>query len=436
MTANPTPVLQNLAEKGFVILSLLLFSGAIAPFISATHPLNPIKEALPILNFAITVGILAFHWQRVLPFVLKEPLIWVWVGIALASALWSSEPFVTLERAVPLLRVTVFALYFAARFTLKEQLQLLAASFSIAIALSLLLGFVLKQYGVVGAGYLANMEDLVHAGSWRGAYIHKTYLGSMMTVSALVWLFCAVKAQRYKLVMWLGVFLSVYVLLRSTTKAALAILVLLLILIPIYRVLRWQYSVLLPLLTALLLIGGSVLVVLISNAESLLASIGKDTTISGRTDIWPLLLNQIGERPWLGYGYLTFWHGGWEGEPADIWQELRWGFEPPHAHNGLLEVVLSFGLLGFALFCLHFLTILVRSLGWLRRVESAEGLVPLTCITLTFLLNLTESYFARSDLYWILYVSASLSTLHRVSDRPSKRRALTVQRPILIPDQQ
>jgi O-antigen ligase len=238
----------------------------------------------------------------------------------------------------------------------------------------------------------------------------------MMTISALVFLFCALDNRRYNWVMWTGVGLSIYILLRSTTKAALLVLLLVLVLLPLYRTLRWNYTVLLPFLITILLVGGSVAIVFVSNADTVLSAFGKDVTLTGRTDFWPLLLNKSWERPWLGYGYLTFWHGGWEGQPADIWRQLKWGFEPPHAHNGFLEVLMSFGLVGLALFLLSFLIGYLRSIRWLRLVKTVEGLVPLIYLTLTLLFNLTESFLMRDDILWLLYVSATLSMYYEAQE--------------------
>jgi O-antigen ligase len=408
--------LQRLAEKVFVILSLLFFTGALAPYISESNPLYPLKQALPNICLLVTFLLITARLKRVASIVIREQLLWILMGMALASAFWSDEPMVTLEKVMPVLRVTVFGVYFATRYTISEQLRLLAGTFGIAVVLCLLFGFVLKSYGVVGAGYVANMEDLVHSGAWRGIYIHKTVLGSMMSISALVFLFCALDNRRYNWVMWTGVGLSIYILLRSTTKAALLVLLLVLVLLPLYRTLRWNYTVLLPFLITILLVGGSVAIIFVSNADTVLSAFGKDVTLTGRTDFWPLLLNKSWQRPWLGYGYLTFWYGGWEGQPADIWRQLKWGFEPPHAHNGFLEVLMSFGLVGLALFLLSFLTGYLRSIRWLRLVKTAEGLVPLIYLTLTLLFNLTESFLMRDDILWLLYVSATLSMYYEAQE--------------------
>jgi O-antigen ligase len=312
------------------------------------------------------------------------------------------------------MRVTVFGVYFATRYSLGEQMKLLAWAFSISVLLCLLFGLVLKSYGVVGMGYIDNMEDVVHVGAWRGIYVHKTFLGTIMSTSALIFLFNLVKRQ-YNLIMLAGLVLSVYVLFCSTTKAALGIFLITFILTQVYRAFRWKNNILLPLLACVLLCTGIIITIITSNAESILLSLGRDITISGRTDIWPLVIEKIWNRPWLGYGYLTFWDGGWESEVADIWRQLEWGFEPPHAHNGFLEICLSSGFIGLGVYVLSFIHNVFKAFSLLKVLNQVASLVPITFLTTVILINSTESLLIRGDIYWVLYVSVTISLHNKYS---------------------
>ena len=91
------------------------------------------------------------------------------------------------------------------------------------------------------------------------------------------------------------------------------------------------------LLTLLLLIAS----VAVFTPDSLLELIGKDPTLTGRTDIWGYVIPFIYQRPLLGWGYAAFWSTQ---DPAawEIANALRWF--SPQAHNGLLEILLSGGL--------------------------------------------------------------------------------------------
>lgn len=408
---------QKLSEKIFVVISLILFSGAIGGFIAEDNPLSIIKIIFAYIGHFVTLLLIIGRWKKVLAIVRKEKVLWVLLGITLASPLWSDMPLITLEHTMSLFRVTVFGIYFATRFNIKEQLQLLAWTFSIAAILSLFVCLAVPHYGVVGVGLIVGQEEIVHTGTWRGIYIHKTFLGSIMSIASLIFLFCGIGKYKYPWIIWACFFLTIFLLLRSTTTAALGILLIIMMMIPCCRLLRINFTLFLSLFCGLFLLASTASTAIATNADSIFNSIGKEPTISGRTLLWPLLLDQIWKRPWLGYGYGTFWEGGWEGQPSDIWRGLIGGFEPPHAHNGFLELWVDIGLIGLAIFTVSFATVLWRSLVWLQKNKSVEGIVPIILLTQIILLNLTESYLMRSDIYWLLYVTLTLSMHQQLPKR-------------------
>ena len=76
-------------------------------------------------------------------------------------------------------------------------------------------------------------------------------------------------------------------------------------------------------------------------------------SLSGRGFIWPVCWEYISQRPWLGYGYGSFW------TPSRIeyfLEEIQ--FSIFEAHNGYLELLLGTGVIG----CVLFVTLMVTSL--------------------------------------------------------------------------
>lgn len=409
--------IQRFSEKVFVVISLVLFTGAIEGFIADDNPLTVVRDICIYAGHIITLILIVIRWKKVIPIVIKEKLLWAIVAITLASSIWSDMPMVTLGNTMPLLRVTIFAIYFAAVFSFQEQLRLLSWAFGVSALLSLIVCLVIPQYGVVGVGLIVGQEEVVHTGSWRGLYNHKTFLGSIMSVGSLILLFCGIGklAPKYHSIIWAGYFLSIFMILRSTTLAALAILIFTTLLIPLCQLERKNFNLFISIVSSLVVFGSFLITAVISNSESLFGYFGKDATISGRTLIWPLLLDKIWQRPWLGYGYETFWKDGWHGEVGDVWRSLINGFQPPHAHNGLLELWLDIGFIGLAIFILNFLVVCTRALVWLHKNRTIEGVVPIVLIIHMFLLSLTESYLMRGDIYWLIYVSLTLSMYKKVS---------------------
>jgi O-antigen ligase len=227
-----------------------------------------------------------------------------------------------------------------------------------------------------------------------------------MSLGALVFFFLATSSRKYVWVKWVGFCLCVSLLLLSTAKTALIVFVVTMAVIPLYKALRWNQTFALAFFIVLILVGGAMATLFLNNAETILGTFGRDTTLTGRTLLWPAVLYKIWQRPWLGYGYGGFWLG-WDGESADVWRIVRW--EVPHAHNGFLDVWLNIGLLGLLAFALSFLATWLQALSWARRTKTAEGLWPFAYLTFLILTNLGESTFFRLQSIWVLYVALTLS---------------------------
>lgn len=410
-----------LLEKGFCVLSLLFFTDAILPSLNEISGINiaPIKLALANGISLVSILLIISRYKKVIPIVVGEKWLWLLLGIALASTFWSDVPSTTLRGSVFLGQITLFGVYFAARYSLKEQLRLLAVTFSIVVLLSIAIALALPSYGV-----MTFQEGGVHQGAWRGVYIHKNGLGRMMVLSALVFLLSTSSNHKYRWIAWFGFILSIALIVLSTSKTALVILLASIVLLPFYKALRWSSSLAISFAISTLLVGGSVAVLLVSNAEAILGAFGRDLTLTGRTDLWAAVIDKIGERPWLGYGYGGFWRS-WEGESAQVLSIIRWA--APHSHNGFLDLWLDLGLLGLLAFALSFLAVCWRSIVYLRLTKTSEGLLPLAYLTFLLLANLTESSLLRQNSLWILFTVITFST-HNINIDWKKSQDVSAQK--------
>lgn len=96
------------------------------------------------------------------------------------------------------------------------------------------------------------------------------------------------------------------------------------------------------------LVVGVVLFVVLQGAfnitELLITSAGRDATLTGRTELWEVVL-QMQHHPILGFGFDTFWLG----DRLKTLQD-RWYFRPTQAHNGYIELYLNLGVVGLLVF--------------------------------------------------------------------------------------
>ncbi len=405
--------LLRFAEHAFTVVSLLHYSGGPLVVILSGGAnegergggMSDADGSLILLLFfviyIVTFFLLLLRWKKVLYVLSKDRFIWALLALALASMLWSTSPVKTLIRVIALIGTTLFGLYLASRYSMKQQLQLLGWMYGIAIVLSLGFAIALPKYGIMGG---------IHAGKWRGIYNHKNTLGKVIVPGIIVFLLLALRSQKHRLLCWCGFGFAFLLLLLSTSKTSLTNLLILFVAFAAFRILRWRYHRLIPAFTALSTVGATLYVWMTNNAEAILNSMGKDTTLTGRGDLWPLVLQKIGERPWLGYGYGSFWDG-LNGESAAIWYASGW--EPPNSHNGFLDMLLGLGWLGMLILASGFFLIsFPRALVWVRQSKTSEGFWAAIYMIYLVLTNLGEStLMIQNDIFWVFYTAAHFSVL-------------------------
>ncbi|HCF28260.1 MAG TPA: polymerase [Cyanobacteria bacterium UBA11049] len=397
-----------LFEQIYVVVALLIFTGAWVPILyeittGGAFDVNSGNSAIQIPFFAIyaIAFILAvLRWKMIVYFLIKEQIILLLVGIALVSVFWSDAPLITLRRGFALLGTTLFGVYFATRYTLKEQLQLLAWALGLAAVSSLIFSLALPAYGI--------MHDSDVRGAFRGVYTHKNILGQMMVMSTLVFLLMAMNSHTKRYLLWAGVGLSAALVLLSTSKGALVLLLNLLVLLPLYRALRWNSSRMLLFLIAVAIVFGSIGTLFVSHQDAVFGALGRDATLTGRTRIWDAVLDMIWQSPWLGYGYSAFWLGQ-EGKSAYVWRAAN--FQAGYSHNGFLDLWAELGLLGLSMCAISLLKSYFQAIFLARRINTADGLWPLICLTLGLLTNTTEgTLLKQNNIFWVLYVAVTIST--------------------------
>lgn len=416
----------SLFEKAFSIFALVFYTVSIFFLIKFNYEIAATLEKL--IYHAVTLLnllLLLIYWRKLIP-VLKGiwPLITL-VSFVLASTFWSDAPGLSMQQYLPLIRCTLLGIYFGVRFDIEEALSIFSAAFIISGFLSLVFALVLPQYGVMGMGFILSGEDIKHAGSWRGVYSHKNYLGRSMVLGILCVFLTEVRKRLYLLKYFC---LSVFALclLLSDSKTSLVIFITMLALIPLLKSMRLEYSWMIPILTVSVLCSGSVVTVLFDNFDQLLNSLGKDATLSGRTDLWYEILLSVRDRPFLGHGYGAFWVEG--GGAEIVWQEFGW--QAPHAHNGLLDLLVDIGIVGTAIFLLSYVFICCRALLLLRKTNSLSGIFPIAFLIMMFMVNLTESStVVRPQFAWTIFVGISILSQKELSQmaastKTSKRRGL------------
>lgn len=402
--------LLNFAEKRFSVLALLVFSGLLnfaslnnasegtsgyGVYVSSMF--DRMVSLLQLGVYAGTIFLIIARFKSVVRPALRDVFLWGLVATIIISFFWSDVPSISRKAGTNVLQTTLFGLYLASRYTLKEQVRIIAWALGIGAVITVMYTLAFRGGGI---------ESGTHAGAWRGPLLHKNLLARLMLLPALSTLLVALNVRRYRYLVWTVCGICVGVIVLTTSKTALIIFLTLIVLLPFYRALRWSDNLAIPFFITLILIGGSLATWGVASWDNLLFSLGKDPTLSGRTEIWDAVIHQIWERPWLGYGYQGFWLEG--GESEFVWRAIR--YKVYHAHNGFLNLTVDLGFVGLFFFGFSILLTYFRAIKWVRSTKEPEDLWPIAYVTFLLMYNYTESTIVEPhSLFWILYVSATLS---------------------------
>lgn len=392
------------AEKLFTIASLMIYSGTpLDPLMTNGFTIKEgdrlIARLLFTLTYIVSLFLIGLRWKKVAYVFNRDKLIWVLLGVCAISSFWSLNSDITIRRVVGLSGTMLFGLYFASRYTLKEQLKLCAYMLGISAFMCILFVLLIPQYGMGTAG---------DPTAWRGIYPQKNLLGKRFVLSGAIFFFLAMTNRENRWVLWLGYVTSglLVLLSKSTTSLGNFIIITVAFLI-YYRILHLKYKVMIPAVTFISTLGIALYTFVISEADTILGSVGKDTTLTGRSELWPAVLQMVAKRPWLGYGYGAFWDNS--SESSIVIQTVQW--DAPNAHNGFLDLWLALGLLGVLVFVIGFVINLLRAIYLIRWNQTSENLWLLVYFTYIILSNLTETtLLEQNSLEWILYVSTILSS--------------------------
>ena len=351
------------------------------PSIELVHPGDSLQGTDNVFNTAsisISIILLAIGSTRVLPqlrsLCLRNPYVILYMVIALGSATWSLHPDLTIRRGCAYVLTIGIAGYIAVRFTTEQALRVLARSFEICAVLSVIFIVLNPDIGIMSGGEFGGGEL---EGNWRGVYPHKNVFGFAMAAGVFIQMLriSLNSEQSLSAYGWAAFYFVLIILSKSATALLLSMgHILVAVIFNVWKKNRlYGYNVLLFASFA------AVSLFLFSRLDAglFLGLIGKDPTLTGRTDIWSAVIELISERPVLGWGYRAMW------VPTDLvtmWVDMKtgeWGV--PSAHNAFLEVTLELGLLGLAgLMPMIFLAF------WRGIRCCLVGLIPLGLFSLVF----------------------------------------------------
>lgn len=403
------PLVDVLAPAYLVLYILLSFNVFLL--------LIPIPQNAPILLVLFGMGVLLLTPRDRLGHL---PIVWsamAFIGWNMASRAWSEIPIATndliLVQLVPLL-VTALVV---GTIPLKVAIRTLLAVMVAVAAWTLLISLVLPtaRAAVFSSGPDGNQPG------FRGTFGHKNDMGVFAVYALCIVLpFFRTAARRWVILLCVGLVIST----RSATAAS--------GLMTVAFAWFWIAAIdnqksprerqFLGVVSVTSAFAGILLT--IGAMPALLGLYQKDLTFSGRTLIWAETLVSWRRKPIQGYGYGGVW---WDGRsPVTMDLQQRIGFGAAHAHNGVIEVLVTVGLVGLALL-LFFLYRLVRLSTWSfgQQTVTRYGQWGLLTIPAIVLMSVSEPLFRVPSLGLLVIMAVILTNVknqHTTRARTVTRR--------------
>jgi exopolysaccharide production protein ExoQ len=345
----------------------------------ADKPGDKITQGLNLFLIATSLALFGRGLHRIRPIRNGSAMFLAAAGLLLLSILWSFDPQTTTRRSVLYLFTVVGVIGMASNLDGDEFMDLLLLTCGISAVATILL--------VAISPGDALMQP---SGELRGIFSHKNVLGAVMaggTLASLHGLRLGRKRRRS------AAMLILFAIVATASKSETSLLVIAAQCLVSGVITLLRSSGGLRVIGLCCVIVGVVCLPPIAtfvalNPDSLIEAIGKDPTLSGRTELWAYVLSDIAEKPLMGWGYSAFWSPS---DPAavEISDSLMWSV--PEAHNGILEMLLNIGLVGCAYFVFLWIRNIRLALRCMNRLRGEIGVSALLCCITILITGVSET---------------------------------------------
>jgi exopolysaccharide production protein ExoQ len=352
------------------------------------------------LSYPFVALLVALHWKEVAYIATRNITLLIFLALAIFSIVWSADVASTFDINRGLIRTFLFAAYFAARYNLKEQMKILVWVIGIAAVLSLIACLGVPSYGIVEDG-------------WQGIFPYKNYMGRGMVLGGILLLTLTLDNPR-NWWYWIGFMLTLFLAIVSHSSTSILLLLILVVQMPLYALIKQQYKVRVILLSLLCVVIGAVVMVIVTQQETILVNIlGEGTNFNGRTPIWTIIIDTVSqERPWLGYGYGGFWTSDAGAYViANTWASDQGIIENFNAHNVYIETFTNLGLVGIILYGIVLVNVAIKGMILLLARKKIEYFWLYQFLMFVALASLADVGLGISatNAYGILSIAACLS---------------------------
>ena len=351
------------------------------------------RRAYVLLMLSATVVVLRrnIRWQQL---VAANKLLVLFYLYFAVSTLWAEYPLVSMRRLIKDLGSVLIVMIVLSERNRPEALRTLFTRGAwLLVPVSVVL---IRYFPAIGRRYHAFSGHL-----WSiGVTSHKNALGVLLVVVMLpvLWDLLHLKEKRPYRMLANGVLLLLATWLLAAAESATAVACLAL---GAAVLIAARHASLRPRIVPAAVVAIAAVGVLMgldsftSILDPIVSLLGRDATLTGRTDVWQALL-ALEIPPLIGTGFYSFWSDPNYQEQLPYWIAYS-------AHNGYIEVYIDGGLIGLGLLLMVLLAVARRIH---TQVQSGESTAVLRAAMLLVVLfyNFSESAFGRISPIWFAFL--------------------------------
>jgi exopolysaccharide production protein ExoQ len=357
-------------------------------------------------------------WGRVIS---ENPWVFLFYAYFALTILWSPYPLVSLKRLFKDFgNVVMILVVLTESNPLAAVKSLLSRCTYVFLPMSFLF---IQYYPELGRGYTPFTWEPYFTGVTTG----KNTLGELLIICGLFivwrapagWIRNLRRTPRPEIIAWVVIlFMECWLLWKAHSSTALGCFLFGGIILLVMRMPFCQRRTRHLGVYGVLIVGAVLVLNTLFNLGQFFAeSLGRDTTLTGRTEIWDRVLhsqtNQI-----FGEGFWIFWDTD---KSADLFPDFF--FRLLQAHNGYIELYLDGGLVGV-------LVLVIFTVSCLRKAKkdilkgNSLGVLYLLFALAALVHNYTEASFARLTFIWFALLLAGMQIpFRRTSERAARATA-------------
>jgi exopolysaccharide production protein ExoQ len=365
---------------------------------------SPVDRAFFGVLLIVAICVLVHRGRRTFTFLNANLPILIYFLFCLYSIFWSDFPGVAFKRWIKAIGdLLVILIVITDERPVAALRRLFSRTGFILLPISLLL---IKYYPNLGRYY----DPWTGAQFNSGAAVNKNMLGviTFVVLLGVVWRVLALLRSdekpphrgRHLLAQGTLLVLGVWLLeiADSVTSSVCFVMGAGLLLMTSLRFMR-RHTAAVHVLVLSLIVTAS-LVMSLGGQASAVQALGRNITLSGRTEIWQAVLSMAPNRL-VGAGFESFWLGPRLERLAEAYPNLQLN----EAHDGYIEVYLNLGWVGLGLIGLILIDGYRRSVKAFRRDPAFGGLL-MAYILAAVTYSVTEAGFRMLDPIWIFLLLA------------------------------